>query len=148
MKQGKAERNAGRKYIDCIHNIQTEMLQTHKAQRISSTLQQLEDEKGSLSVDKFWKLKKKMSSNDRTKSSILVGGTEIWNGPAIIKEYEREFINRLAHKQIRPEFADYEITTRKLLNLYLSESAASRSEPNFTDEETESAIALLSKSKK
>lgn len=121
------------------------MLQTHKAQRICSTLQELEDEKGSLSVDKFWKLKKKMSSNDRTKSSILVGGTEIWNGPAIIKEYEREFISRLALKQIRPEFADYEITIRKLLNLYLSESAASRSEPNFTDEETESAIALLSK---
>ena len=108
-------------------------------------MKNLESDDGTLSVDKFWKLKKKISSHDRSKSSILVGETEIWSGPAIIKEYEKEFIKRLAHRPISREFADYERTTKKLLDMYLKESAKCKSEPDFQYGEIDDAIKSLTK---
>ena len=145
MKKGRTERRVGKQYVNTVQKIQTEMFQNQKASRIMETMKELECESGTLSVDKFWKLKKKMSTNDRSKSSILIGDTEIWNGPAIIKEYEKEFTNRLAHKQISKEFSEYEITTRKLLDLYLQKSAKMKSEPDFTYKEIRDAITSLSK---
>ena len=50
-----------------------------------------------------------MSSKDSSKSSVMVGETEICSPCAIIKEYEKEFSNRLAHKAISEEFVDYDI---------------------------------------
>ena len=62
----------------------------------------------------------------------------------LVKEYEKEFRNRLAHKQISNEFVDYEVTTKKLLDVYLKESAASNSESNFEYKEIDDAIQSLS----
>ena len=145
MKHGKIERRAGKRYVSIIQDIQSEMLQQSRASRVTNTLQQLESEDGSLSVDKFWKLKKKMTPNDRSKSSIIVNNKELWNGPAIIKEYEKEFTNRLAHRKIDKEFETYEKLTKKLLDVYLKESAEANSEPDFTDDEIDKAIISLTK---
>ena len=121
------------------------MLQKRTAMRVQDTMQELENEDGSMSIDKFWKLKKKLSPNDRSKSSIIVGGNEVSSGPAIVKEYEKEFYSRLEHKPISKEFSDYEKTTRKLLDLYLKRSAAADSEPDFREKEIDDAIDSLSK---
>ena len=91
------------------------MVQRQNAAQIEKTMRDLENEEGSMSIDKFWKLKKKLSTKETSKSSIIVNGKEIAADTTIIKEYEKEFSKRLAHKTISKEFAEYEKTTEKLV---------------------------------
>ena len=108
-------------------------------------MQELQNDDGSMSIDKFWKMKKKLSPKDRSKSSVIVNGKEIFSGTAIVKEYEKEFSSRLAHDTINKKFKQFEESTRTLLELYLQRSSKDESEPDFTVHEVNQAIESLSK---
>ena len=73
------------------------------------------------------------------------GGVEVFNAEGIIKEYQSEFINRLSHKEIHPDFKEYEEVTNRLLNLYLETS--DDHEPDFEDKEVDSLFRQLKKGK-
>ena len=145
MRLGKIEKKVVKEYIEYIRSLQSEMVQEKKANRVMQAMKDLENDDQSMSIDKFWKMKKKISPKDTSKSSILVDGKEICSDSAIIKEYEKEFVNRLAHKTINEKFEGYEETTKKLMNLYLKHSSQNKDEPDFTDKEVTDAIDSLSK---
>ena len=78
MKKGKAERTAARKYINFIQELQNNTVQQRKAEKISNIMEQIQSDDNSMSVQKFWKLKKTISPRDSSKSSVLVGNTEVY----------------------------------------------------------------------
>ena len=109
-------------------------------------MKDVQDGNGNLAVDKFWKLKKSMSCHDTSRSSIITrNNVELVSGSAIIKEYENEFVNRLAHRPIDNEFKRYEKLTNKLFELYIKSSTKCKEVPDFTIKEVIEAIKTLRK---
>ena len=144
LKRGKCERVAARVYITFIQNIQSQNVHQRKAEKISQVINNVSNDQGGLSVDKFWKLKKSLSCTDTSRFSVVTpNDIELFSGPAIIKEYQKEFSNRLAHRKIDDSFKSYEEATNKLFNMYLSISSKSRSEPDFTTTEVYQAMRSL-----
>ena len=140
-RKGKNERIAARVYVTLLQNIQSEWVQSQKSTRISQVINDISDENGKLSVDKFYKLKKSLSCSDNSRSSITTSsGTEIFGGPAMVKEYENEFVSRLSHRKINESFVSYEETTKRLFDLCLSVAENSQSEPDFSVSEVEKAM--------
>ena len=144
-KMGKAERAAARKYICYIQELQNQSLQEHRAAKVTNIISQIQLDDGSMSVDKFLKLKKTVSPRDNTKSSVLVGTTEVCNPAGIIKEYQKEFVNRLSHRKIDDEFKEYETTTMRMFNMCLKVASENKSEPDFTANEVDKAVHSLSR---
>ena len=78
------------------------------------------DEHGQMAVEKFWKLKKSLTSPDCTKASIISrSNVELFSASAIISEYELEFSNRLSHRKIDPRFQEYESLSNSLFRMIL-----------------------------
>ncbi len=144
IKRGKNERIAAKVYISYIQNIQTQNVHQRKAEKVAEVIDKVSNEHGGLDVGKFYKLKKSLSCSDNSRSSVITSnGNELFGGPAIIKEYENEFISRLSHRKIDDSFKAYEEVTKKLFNIYLAKSSESKSEPDFTTTEVHQAMRSL-----
>ena len=79
------ERNVGKAYVNHILTLQNQMIHKQKSVRIADTMANLTDEHGQFTVDKFWKLRKSLTSNDQSKASIINReGVELFS-PAAIK---------------------------------------------------------------
>ena len=144
LHNGRRERAVAKQYVEYIQLLQNEMYQKRKADKVSAVLQNLTDEHGDLAVDKFWKLKRSLSSRDNTKASIISrDNVELFSPQAIMNEYRIEFMNRLAHKEINPNFVRYEVATNKLFQAMLSSSENCHSEPMFTCDEVVQALRTL-----
>ena len=86
-------------------------------------------------MDKVWKMKKTLKKENEEKSSVINRkGVEVFSDEAIIKEYEHEFGQRLAHGKIDSCFAKYEESSNRLLKL-LIDKALQVNEPDFTFDE-------------
>ena len=97
-----------------------------------------------MTVNMFWKLQKSLTSNDQSKASIINReGVELFSPPAIVKEYQSEFFNRLSHRTIDPTFQNFEIRSQDLFNLMLKHSLQCKEEPDFTINEVWNATLSL-----
>ena len=104
----------------------------------------LTDEHGQMTVNKFWKLKKSLSSKDQSKASIINRqDIELFSPEAIKKEYQLEFYNRLSHRTIDPLFSNFEKRSHDLFQLLLDISSKSKDEPDFTLDEVWKATLTL-----
>ena len=143
-KRGKVEKIAAKKYISILHDIQSTAVQNMKSARVFKTLSQLNNENGELSINGFWKLKKSLSHPDRSRSSVISKeGIELFGGPSILKEYEKEFSDRLSRKPLHPKFSQYGTQTNTLFERYLDTASSTRSEPDFDSTETAKAASTL-----
>ena len=71
LKMGRIQRETAREYIDIIKQNEVQLVQGKRYARIRSTLDALQNEKGEISIDEFWKLKKCVSSKTEEKTSIM-----------------------------------------------------------------------------
>ena len=111
---------------------------------MSDVLQNLSDEHGELAVDKFWKLKRSLSSHDSTKASIVTrDNVELFSPTAIISEYRSEFMDRLSHRKISPIFCQYQAATNNLFQAMLHSSENCHSEPDFACDEVGEVLLTL-----
>ena len=109
MQKGKTERKVAKVYISHIQQVQNLLIQSQKSVKIANTMSALTDEHGQLTVDKFLKLKKSLTSKEQSKASIISRtNVELFSPAAIKKEYEVEFFNRLSHRTIDPAFKNFE----------------------------------------
>ena len=144
IRLGRREKAVARQYIDYVQLLQNELYQKRKADKVSDVLQNLSDEHGELAINKFWKLKRSLSSQDNTKASIVTrDNVEIFSPPAIISEYRSEFINRLSHRTINPNFMQYQVVSNKLFQAMLSSSEKCHTEPPFTCDEVGEVLLTL-----
>ena len=99
LKKGRAEKEVAKVYISHLKQLQLESVQEKRTYRLQSTVAQLANEKGEMSIDDFWKLRKSVlgKSDDQT-SIVTSNGIEVFAETAIINEYRKEFIARLQHK--------------------------------------------------
>ena len=145
IRLGRREKAVARQYVDYVQLLQTEFYQKKKADKVSDVLQNLSDEQGELAINKFWKLKRSLSSRDNTKASILTrDNVEIFSPTAIVSEYRSEFINRLSHRNISPNFLQYQAVSNKLFQTMLSSSEKCHTEPPFTCDEVGEVLITLS----
>ncbi len=142
LKKGKAEKKVATIYLDQIKEMQLETVQQMRATRIRSTLKQLQEESGHLSVDQFWKIRKEVLGSVEERTSIITNdGIEVLADEAIIKEYREEFINRVSHKTIGPGYEEYQEKTNHLFCEYLRSTKDINDEPDFTTEEVSNILS-------
>ena len=144
MQRGKVERKVAKEYMVHIQEVQNNLLQNQKSLKIADTMASLTDDHGQLTVDKFWKMKKSLTSKDQSKASIMNrANVELFNPTAIKKEYEMEFFNRLSHRTIDPVFKNFEDRSQVLFQLMLEHSSRCREEPDFSVDEVWKATLSL-----
>ena len=144
--KGKAEKKLAKDYIAHLREIQVKSVQEKRTKRLQTTLKQLTDENGEMSVDKFWKLRKSVLGNVSECASILTeDDIEVCDDEAIINEYRKEFITRLSQRKIHPSYTEYEEASNRLLNLYLQTSTDE--EPDFIDDEVDEILNKLKSGK-
>ena len=91
-----------------------------KVKKINHVLENMTED-DHFSQKGLWKLKKKLNGKDNARSSIInEKGVEVTSDEAIVKEYEKEFTNRLAHRKIDHSLRYQEITN-SLANLLTEE---------------------------
>ena len=142
LRKGKTEKEIAKSYIAHLKQLQLESVQEKRTQRLQTTVAQLTNENGEMSIDDFWKLRKNVlgKSNDRT-SIMTSNGIEVFSEQAIINEYREEFIARLKHKTIHPYFSEYEEASNRLLDLYMQ--TTEDKEPDFLDAEVDKILRNL-----
>ena len=142
LKAGRTEKAAAMEYVEILKEIQLNKAQKARSARVQDTLEKLQDEKSkNFSINKFWKLKKCISTKSDSKTSIVTdNGVELFDDPAILSEYVKVFKARLSHKTIAPDLAAFQEVTHKLLNMYLSK-ASNVTQTQFTIEEVEAVFA-------
>ena len=139
LRRGKSQKKTAMKYIDYLKEKEMEVLQNERSNKIREKIKELENDEGKFSVDKFWKIKKAVTKENDEKSSVVnKEGVEIFSDYAIIKEYEKEFSQRLSHGKIDPLLERYQEKSNKLLEMLL-EKASMTAEPDFTMEELKKA---------
>ena len=144
MQKGRIERHVAKKYIVHIQDVQNQLIQKQRSIKIAETMGKLTDEHGQMTVDKFWKLKKSLTSQDQSKTSIISrDNVELFSPAAIKKEYEVEFLNRLSRRTIDPAFKTFEDRSQVLFNLMLKYSSQCEEEPDFSVEEVWNATLSL-----
>ena len=112
--------------------------------KIAETMSNLTDVHGHWTVDKFWKLRKSLTTNDQSKASIISREkVELFSPAAIRKEYGNEFINRLSHRTIDPAFQNFERRSHDLFQLLLRHSEQCNDEPDFSVDEVWKATLSL-----
>ena len=146
-KKGKTQRNIIGKYITKVHLYISEKISDRKRKMIEKTVISLTvDEQ--FNSNQFWKLRKKLcprATAEKT-SIILENGDEVCGDSAIREAYRQEFSNRLKHNKIDERFANYEVMTNLLCDMYVSATKSILS-PNFTVEEAKKVIRELSNKK-
>ena len=144
IRHGRREKAVARQYVSYVQLLQNEIYQKRKADKVSGVLQNLSDEHGELVINKFWKLKRSLSSRDNTKASIVTrDNVELFSPPAIITEYRSEFMNRLSHRKISPNFLQYQVVSNNLFEAMLSSSEKCCTEPAFTCDEVGEVLLTL-----
>ena len=145
LKAGSNEKSAAMEYISLLQKIQLEGVYQARCNRVQETLKKLKcDNSKNLSVQKFWKLKKCITTKGDSKTSIVTdNGVELFDDPAILHEYVKEFKARLSHKEISPDLAAFQAVSHKLLEMYMKK-ASSVSDSPFSVQEVD---AVLSRSK-
>ena len=147
IKCGRAEKKAAMVYIHYMQELELERLQQHRCLRIRKKIEELEDDDGSFAVGKFWNIRKIATKGGDDKSSVITkDGVEVFDGPAIIPEYEKEFQARLNHREMVPILKRYEEVSNELFELLLDKSILS-SEPDFTLLELTKVISRFKKGK-
>ena len=143
LKKGKVERKVAAEMITKFKDHQLKEVQQSKANRVKEILSSIQSENGEFSPEKFWKLKKSITSRNVERTSIINDrGIEVFDKANIMEEFKKEFKKRLSHREIDPHLKEFESTTQRLLQLCLSTS--SQEEINdITDDETKKAIDTL-----
>ena len=144
--RGKVQRKVVKQYLDVLYRQNEENVSKEKSRQLTERMQQLTiDEK--LSLDGFWKLKKKYVNKSSTVSSVLnKNGVEVCSESGILHEYRTEFYNRLQPSEIAKEWKKFEELTVKLSALCVEVSGNCKS-PDFTAKELDSAISELKSGK-
>ena len=145
-RRGKVQRKVVKQYLDVLRRQNEENVSKEKARQLTERMQQLTiDEK--LSLDGFWKLKKKYVNKSSVVSSVLnENGVEICSESGILHEYRNEFYNRLQPSEIAKEWKKFEELTVRLSALCVEVSGSNKS-PDFTDKELDRAISELKSGK-
>ena len=92
-----------------MKQLQLEHVQQERAVRIRSTIEELKEDDGNLSVDQFWMLRKRVLGRAEERTSIITNeGIEVFTEDAIVDEYRKEFSSRLSHRTIHPDYVEYE----------------------------------------
>ena len=148
LKAGRNEKAAAMEYVSLLQRIQLDSAHKARSVRVKETLDNLHEENSkNLSVRKFWQLKKCITTERDSKTSVLTeNGVELFDDPAILHEYVKEFKTRLAHKSIHPDLAAFQEVSHKLLQLYL-EKAKSVSQTPFTTHEVDAVLVQSKKGK-
>ena len=141
LKAGRTEKSAAMEYITLIQNLQLEGVQQARSARVQDALEKLQDDKTkNFSINKFWKLKKCVSVKSDAKTSVISeDGVELFDDPAILNEYVKEFKTRLSHKKIAPDLAAFQEVSHKLLKMYLSKASTVAQSP-FTVREVDAVF--------
>ena len=142
LQAGRTEKAAAMEYIKLLQKIQLETVQQSRTARVQDTLEKLQTENTKdFNINKFWKLKKCVSAKSDSKTSIISeNGVELFDDPAILNEYVKEFKKRLSHKTISPDLAAFQDVSHKLLNMYLSKASSVAQDP-FTESEVDAVFA-------
>ena len=148
LKAGRNEKTAALEYISLLKTIQLDSVHKARSVRVQETLNNLHEENSeNLSVKKFWQLKKCISTKNDSKTSVMTEtGVELFDDPAILNEYVKEFKTRLAHKTIHPDLAAFQEVSHKLLQVYLMK-AKSTSQAPFTVQEVYEVLFQSKKGK-
>ena len=145
LKKGSAEKKVAQEYIIHLKQLQLETVQQQRQHRLQSSMQDLK-EGNAFSVDKFWKLRKKVLGSCEERTSIVSEeGVEMFNEESIINEYRNEFVKRLSHRSIHPSYAEYEEKTNKVLETLLC--SQEDWQPEFTVDEVSKVLHGLKKGK-
>ena len=142
-KGGKAQRSIIKKYITKVHVYIAEKIADMKKRRVQKTVSSITVD-GKFSPNEFWKLKKSLcpKATKENSSVRLENGDEICGDNAIKEAYRQEFLKRLRHNKIDDKYANYEVLTNLLCELYAT-AAKSMLSPDFTFEEAMTAIKSL-----
>ena len=147
LNKGKVERKVAMEYISIIRKENLKAIQESRAERVSNILISIQNENGDFSPDKFWKLKKTITSNVEERTSIInEKNIEVFDTASILEEFKKEFKQRLSHREIHPALKKYEETTKRLLETLLEQSKG-RNIADIADKETETAIKTLIRGK-
>ena len=96
-KKGRIQRAVAKCYYVIIKKVIEDKTYEIKVKTINHVLESMTED-NHFSQKGFWKLKKKLNSKDKARSSIInEKGVKVTSDEAIVKEYEKEFTNRLLH---------------------------------------------------
>ena len=147
LRKGKVERKVAAEMIAKFKDHQLKEVQQLKANRVRETLNKMQHENGDFSPERFWKLKKSITSRNVERTSIInEQGIEVFDRNNILEEFKKEFKKRLSHREIDPHLKEFEHTTQRLLQLCLCTSAQTEID-DITDDETDKAISTLKRGK-
>ena len=142
-KEGKMQRAVAQHYMDYLNKRIGETAHVMKAERVKNTLLNLTENDVHFSNNAFWKLKKKLGKNTDGKTSVLNSdGVEVFSDLACLKEYEREFYDRLSPREIDPLLIEYQEATNRLEQILTGDPKIPLDEPDFGVDE----VAIIMKS--
>ena len=141
LESGCTEKAAASEYVSLLKKIQLKQVHRARSVRVKTTISKLQDDdKEGLSVKNFWQLKKCVSRKTDSKTSVITEkGTELFDDPAILCEYVKEFKARLSHRDIDPDLTAFQAVSHKLLQMYIKQ-ASLVSQPPFTVSEVRTAF--------
>ena len=148
LKKGKTEKKVANIYISQLKQLQLEHVQQQRAVRIRSTIEELKEDNGNLSVDQFWKLRKRVLGCAEERTSIITNeGIEVFTEEAIVDEYRKEFSSRLSHRTIHPDYVEYEKKSNEVFLRYMQLTKCINDEDDFTFEEVSKILSKLKSGK-
>jgi hypothetical protein len=147
-KEGKMQRAVAKYYMDYLNKRIGEMAHSMKADRVKNTLLNLTENDIHFSNNAFWKLKKNLGKSTDGKTSVLNSkGVEVFSDLACLKEYEREFYERLSPREMDPILLDYQEATNRLEQVLTSDPNIPLDEQDFAPEEVARTMKSLRKGK-
>ena len=104
------------------------------------------DEEGGFNIPKMWGLKKKLnlSSTNVPSAKLDKDGNLITTKNGLLALYKNTYIDRLSHKQIRPEYEDLKKLKENLFELRLEIASQTKSE-DWDTEKVEKVCKSLKK---
>ena len=147
-KEGKMQRAVAQHYMDYLNKKIGETAHSMKAERVQNALINLTENDVHFSNNAFWKLKKKLGKNTDGKTSVVnSNGVEVFSDLACLKEYEREFYDRLSPREIDPLLIEYQEATNRLERILTCDPMIPLDEPDFVVDEVARTMKSLRKGK-
>ena len=148
LKKGKVEKEVVKLYIAHLRQVQLQTIQEQRIKRIRNTIDDIQEDNGQLSIDQFWKLRKRVLGYAEEPTSIVTKeGIEVFNDEAIVNEYRKEFVTRLSHRKIHPDYAEYQRKSMELFKMYMELTKNINDEADFTFEEVNTVLQKLKSGK-
>ena len=148
LRKGKAEKKVAKVYLEHLKQMQLENVQQQRSMRLKATMEELQDGKGNMSPDDFYRLRRGVLGKTEERTSLINDeGVEVFDEASIINEYRNEFLNRLSHRKINPAFKECETITNRLLHMSLTSSMIENSQPDYTFEEVSTILHNLKNGK-